>query len=257
MQKFPTGDQIKIGMKVLVEIKENQGTGKLTEGVIKKKLTSGDSHPHGIKVELESGLVGRVKEIFGQGTSNYEPQLQHQDDVTKIIISKKEDLYNEFKETFQHDSKEEKLRAAGNVDAADARLKAVKQLKKDIQKEVSIAIAAFANKEGGILFVGVDDDSNIIGLERDLKNFDNNVDKLSRSMTESIKNFLQNLPFISNLRISFPEKEGKIICIVQVPPAQEPIYVNDIVKEPYVRLDKRSEKFDTESFVKYCKTRFR
>lgn len=55
---------IKPGLKVFVELKHNQRTGELTEGVVKDVLTKSSSHPHGIKVRLESGEVGRVKEIL-------------------------------------------------------------------------------------------------------------------------------------------------------------------------------------------------
>ena len=55
---------IKPGLRVLVEMKQNQRTGELTEGVVKDVLTKSSSHPHGIKVRLESGEVGRVKEIL-------------------------------------------------------------------------------------------------------------------------------------------------------------------------------------------------
>ena len=55
---------IKPGLKVLVELKKFQRTGELTEGVVKDILTKSSSHPHGIKVRLESGEVGRVKEIL-------------------------------------------------------------------------------------------------------------------------------------------------------------------------------------------------
>ncbi len=55
---------IKIGLTVEVVQKQDQGSGKLTLGVIKKILTSSANHPHGIKVLLESGIVGRVKNIL-------------------------------------------------------------------------------------------------------------------------------------------------------------------------------------------------
>jgi len=45
-------------------LKKDQRTGKLTEGIVKDLLTNSPSHPHGIKVRLESGDVGRVKEIL-------------------------------------------------------------------------------------------------------------------------------------------------------------------------------------------------
>lgn len=55
---------IKPGLRVLIITKQNQRTGELTEGVVKDILTKSSSHPHGIKVRLESGEVGRVKEIL-------------------------------------------------------------------------------------------------------------------------------------------------------------------------------------------------
>ncbi|PHV70696.1 hypothetical protein CS063_09200 [Sporanaerobium hydrogeniformans] len=54
---------IKIGQAVLVVQKQDQQTGKLTEGIVKRVLTNSPEHHHGIKVMLESGIVGRVKEI--------------------------------------------------------------------------------------------------------------------------------------------------------------------------------------------------
>lgn len=52
------------GIKVLVVQKHHQRTGELTEGVVQDILTNSPHHPHGIKVRLDSGIVGRVKEIL-------------------------------------------------------------------------------------------------------------------------------------------------------------------------------------------------
>ena len=54
---------IKPGLRVLVVLKSDQRSGKLTAGIVKDILTRSAVHPHGIKVRLENGLVGRVKEI--------------------------------------------------------------------------------------------------------------------------------------------------------------------------------------------------
>ncbi len=54
---------IKPGMTVLIVLKQDQPTGKLTRGVVKDILTKSPTHPHGIKVRLQNGQVGRVKEI--------------------------------------------------------------------------------------------------------------------------------------------------------------------------------------------------
>ena len=59
-----TRSQIQPGMKVRVVEKQNQRTGKLTEGVVQRILTKSPTHPHGIKVMLENGIVGRVKDIL-------------------------------------------------------------------------------------------------------------------------------------------------------------------------------------------------
>ena len=53
---------IEVGMKVKVVQKQDQRSGKLTEGIVSKILTNSKTHPHGIKVMLEDGVVGRVKE---------------------------------------------------------------------------------------------------------------------------------------------------------------------------------------------------
>ena len=54
---------IQVGQKVSIVLKQDQRSGKLTEGIVSDILTRSASHPHGIKVRLENGLVGRVKLI--------------------------------------------------------------------------------------------------------------------------------------------------------------------------------------------------
>jgi len=56
--------EIIAGMQVKIVMKEDQRTGNLTEGIVKDILTKSPKHPHGIKVRLETGEVGRVKEIL-------------------------------------------------------------------------------------------------------------------------------------------------------------------------------------------------
>jgi uncharacterized repeat protein (TIGR03833 family) len=63
MQNNQTRSQIKPGMTVLIVLKQDQRTGKLTKGIVKDILTNSPTHPHGIKVRLMDGQVGRVKEI--------------------------------------------------------------------------------------------------------------------------------------------------------------------------------------------------
>ena len=62
---LPTRSQLQPGMRVAVVEKHNQRSGLLTEGVLRRILTSSPTHPHGIKVLLEDGRVGRVQAILG------------------------------------------------------------------------------------------------------------------------------------------------------------------------------------------------
>lgn len=55
---------IQINCRVEIVLKRDQRTGKLTEGIVKRILTNSANHPHGIKVQLHSGEVGRVKHVL-------------------------------------------------------------------------------------------------------------------------------------------------------------------------------------------------
>jgi len=60
----PTRSQISPGSEVNIVLKEDQRSGTLTQGIVERLLTKSANHPHGIKVRLEDGQVGRVKEIL-------------------------------------------------------------------------------------------------------------------------------------------------------------------------------------------------
>ncbi|MGJ0343279.1 YwbE family protein [Aliarcobacter cryaerophilus] len=55
---------VKVGLKINIVLKADQRTGKLTQGVVKDILTNSPTHPHGIKVRLQNGDVGRVQQIL-------------------------------------------------------------------------------------------------------------------------------------------------------------------------------------------------
>lgn len=63
MSPVPARAQIRPGLRVRIVLKQDQASGKLTEGIVSTILTSSPTHPHGIKVRLVSGAVGRVQEI--------------------------------------------------------------------------------------------------------------------------------------------------------------------------------------------------
>ncbi len=57
-------NNIEVGILVNIVLKKDQRSGELTEGIVDKILTKSPNHPHGIKVRLDDGQVGRVKEII-------------------------------------------------------------------------------------------------------------------------------------------------------------------------------------------------
>jgi uncharacterized repeat protein (TIGR03833 family) len=63
MTDIHSRSNIQPGMSVSIVLKRDQRTGKLTEGIVKEVLTKSANHPHGIKVRLMDGQVGRVKQI--------------------------------------------------------------------------------------------------------------------------------------------------------------------------------------------------
>lgn len=59
----PPRSEITLGSRVMIVEKQNQGTGILTEGIVQRLLTKSPTHPHGIKVMLVNGKVGRVQKL--------------------------------------------------------------------------------------------------------------------------------------------------------------------------------------------------
>ncbi|VVB93524.1 Uncharacterised protein [uncultured archaeon] len=66
MNNGTSRENIKQGLSVGIVLKQDQRSGKITRGIVKKILTNSSFHPHGIKVQLEDGRVGRVKEIHSK-----------------------------------------------------------------------------------------------------------------------------------------------------------------------------------------------
>ena len=65
-----TRSSIKPGMTVMIVLKQDQRTGRLTKGIVKDILTKSPTHPHGIKVRLNGGLIGRVAAVIPDPEEN-------------------------------------------------------------------------------------------------------------------------------------------------------------------------------------------
>lgn len=245
---IPSREQIKIGIRVSVETKENQGTDKLTQGIVKEILTSSQIHPHGIKVSLESGKVGRVKQIEEEEQSK--ETTKEPVDLDKMNIPKTEDTHNEFKEFYQYDKK-----------ILEVDIKHRAEMKYAAVERIGIAVCSFGNSyEGGFVYLGINSDGNIVGLEQDLKlgEFSDYTDSFANHMVGKFENMTNDKVFVtSKVRIKFRKINDKTICIIQILPAERPVYLHGKEKSFFVRgASPKAIKFDVDGQFKYIKHRF-
>lgn len=230
-------DNIKPGIIVKIEEKKDRGTGRLTEGIVKDVLTDLNSHPQGILVQLENGSVGRVKEIV-------ESKLVKTEIETYNPLSNKprEGQKLEYKSSFRFDWK--RFRNTNE-----------KKPSEDVEMTISKTIAAFANADGGKLYIGVDDDDGhtILGLEEDYTLLSKaGSDRFEIELKNSIKKFCKNKYVLHNIRCNFFNVGNKEVCEITITPSQKPVIVY-YGNRPifYVRIGNSSEEQEPEDFIDY------
>ena len=292
MSDLPTRNQIKKGMKVGIELKIDQGTGKLTEGTVKEILTSYNSHPHGIKVELESGQVGRVKKLSStEISSNLQSakeirsknfnklktldvktissgstvsnstliQSSKFEDLDKKEIPKVENKFDEFKEFYQYDQGMDNL---PDSIPNDQKSKIIEDKKQLVRERFVTAVSSFGNDPvGGFVYLGIKSDGIIMGLDKDKRagNFSDYDDDFANHIRNTMETFLDDRIFIINkLQIKFTKRNDKTICIIQVLPALEPLFLHTTHgKEFYVRgPTPRAEHLEGKELISFIKDRF-
>jgi len=233
---------VMIGMVVKIEESKNFGMGILTEGKITEILTKkSDFPPNGILVLLESGAKGRVKEIIKQ-------EIKEKTIVTSLLPP--EGAKFEYKETLLYsDLLEKDPKKAWKVPHSSFK-----------------TIAAFANAEGGELWIGVHDSRQPIGLDRDyelLTNvFSKNRDGFELKIKSLLKHYFKSKQklVLDLISIGFPIIDEIEICKITVKPSLEfPILVwDDDIKSTihvgpffYVRQGNSSENYEIEEFLEY------
>ena len=167
----------------------------------------------------------------------------------------------EFKEFFQYDEDYENWKK--NLPEGIWKEK-ISQTRKKVKKRFTIAVASFGNSQkGGFLYLGINSKGEIVGLERDKEfaKFNDYEDTFANSIRETLENFLHDKIFIfSKLQMKFTERDGKMICIIQILPADEPLWIyykkNDN-GEFFVRgPSPRAEFLNTKESISYIKGRF-
>lgn len=117
---------------------------------------------------------------------------------------------------------------------------------------ISIVVSAFLNSRGGTLFIGVEDNKNIIGLDYDLKIL-KNIDILQQEIPKTIRNDLGGSGIQFDLEIE--QLKGKLVCIISVRPSEKPIFFNN--KEYYVRKGTQNQSLNPKETFDHISVRYK
>lgn len=152
----------------------------------------------------------------------------------KEIIQGHEDKHLEFKETLAYDK---------DRDGPNAGLKAA------AVKE----ICALANTDGGKLIIGVTDEHEVVGIDRDLKLVNHGRDSFERMLDQEIVSRIGKTFASRHIDIGFEEVDGETVCVVEVEKGHRPVYFDETF---YVRSGSSSRPMNTEEAVDYIRERF-
>jgi len=160
-----------------------------------------------------------------------EPEVVH-DRPIKELIQLGETATLEFKSTFQWDMVHN-------------------QVNKHLRHSVLKTLAAFLNSAGGTLVIGVEDDGNVLGLERDLQTLEGSVDKFGQLLSSQVSEFIgaRFWPFI---KPRYEELNGAMVCVIEVDRSPEPVFLRSKRgNEFFVRMGPTSRMLDVEQTLGY------
>jgi len=128
-----------------------------------------------------------------------------------------------------------------------------------MEKIIAKTISAFMNAEGGTLYIGVDDENNVIGLQEDYQTLKKqNSDGFEIEFRQAIEKYTKNKVANEYLKIRFHPVDNKEICEVVIAPSPRPVFVYDEGKqECFVRVGNSSKPYDLDEFYEYSKRRFK
>ncbi len=165
--------------------------------------------------DYETFLNARAKMIYSELESRIE--LSHKEptseEVQELILAGESDSV-EFKSTLRYDLRN-------------------KEVNKKLEYVIAKTIAAFMNSEGGNLFIGVDDNQNMLGLADDIATLSKpNIDGFELHLLEVIKKYI-GIGLISHIKISFPTVEDTQICRIKVSKSGKPVFTQNEGKEDF------------------------
>ncbi len=132
---------------------------------------------------------------------------------------------------------------------------------KVLEKIIAKTIAAFMNTEGGTLFIGVDDEGNILGLQNDYETLKKqNSDGFEIELRQAVEKYTRNKIANENFKLKFHSIDEKEISEVIISPAPKPVIIYDEggkQQEFYVRVGNSSRPYSWDEFYEYSKRRFK
>src|SRR3989339_1430950 len=161
-------------------------------------------------------LEKRANSIFNELKKRIE--LKHKEDkqedkVKELIISGENETL-EIKSTLRFDLKE-------NI------------VNKKLEYVIAKTISAFLNTEGGTLIIGVDDDNNTLGLEKDIQTLTKqNIDGFELHLRQVIKKYLGDF-FEKYIKVTFPKVDDKEICLIQISKSGKPVFITSEGSESF------------------------
>ncbi len=263
----------------IVEISIDRGK-RFEIGRVLDILTKSETHPHGIKVKIHSGNVGRVrrilsgkeaeewkggvhKEVISSVAKGTEAVTGTPNSATSKFFPKSEiptppetELY-EFKTSFKTPT--QPLVPDGQIKDPEllekVRKKRAEEKVPELKKMISNAVTALANTKGGRLFIGVNDDGKVVTTYFK-KELDDNWDEYIRGISGSIKELTDSTSFLSKMK--FQPGEDDEFLVIHVQPGTKPYYVRNKErrKEFYMRASGRSEVLSGDDLDDYKKERW-
>ena len=251
------GDGEIAGGPSLVEISIDRGK-RFEIGLVIDILTKSETHPHGIKVELHTTSVGRVKRILNEeerkewlnkrikeGIKYFHPdaldEMIKESSTSKFFPKSQippppETNEFEFKTSFKTPTRP--LVPDGQIKDPELLENVLKKKEKEkvpeLKKMISNAVTALANTKGGRLFIGVNDDGKVVPTYFK-KELNNNWDEYKRGISDSIKELTDSASFLS--KMEFQPGEDDEFLVINVQPGSKPYYVRNKEgrKEFYMR----------------------
>jgi len=236
-------DNIFPGLEVGVVLDKNRKTDKITRGIVKDILTRSSEHPYGIKVRLSDGSVGRVKKIFGEeqvitqiGNGHKSAELTDED--LQRLIHAEESKILEFKSSLKWDYHR-------------------KQANKDLAEKVVKEIVAFLNSKEPKkwLLIGIQDDHEILGIEKDLETWcRNSRDIFEQTIGNLICEYI-GAEFSDYIKIYYKKIKDKNICILEIGFAQhQPAFFKGTKgHEFWLRVNNTIKNLDSKEATAYIK----